>query len=190
MNKFLMFDNKIKNSNLKISKNFLYYMIAPIVILLVGLILICTVGFNGGADLRGASTFTIYANAEGAYGQPSAQYDINKDGEFDALCYHIVTVVKQERPDLGIERIFCVPQERDLRKGSRQFRREDYEDVVYLCPSFDGWYKSIYFRNCAMIDQSDVVIFCAEERKDSGAYKAYKYAKTKKEKYIVNLWGM
>ena len=61
-------------------------------------------------------------------------------------------------------------------------------EVTYLVPSFDGWYKSIYFRNCAMIDESDLVIFYAQEREDSGAYKAYKYAKKKKEKYIVNLW--
>ena len=38
-------------------------------------------------------------------------------------------------------------------------------------------------------DESDVVIFYAEERENSGAYKAYKYAKGKKEKYIVNLWS-
>ena len=111
-------------------------------------------------------------------------------GEFDALCYQIVTKMKHEHPDLGIERIFCVPQERDLHKKSRLYRRESYDDVVYLCPSFDGWYKSIYFRNCAMIDQSDVVIVYAEERKDSGAYKAYQYAKKKKGKSIVNLWNL
>ena len=71
----------------------------------------------------------------------------------------------------------------------RYFSREDYDDVIYL-PAFSGWYKSIYFRNCAMIDESDVVIFYAEEREDSGAYKAYSYAKKKKGKKIINLFGM
>ncbi len=111
-------------------------------------------------------------------------------GDFDELCYQIVSKIKEERSDLALERIYCVPQERDLRKKSRYFRRENYEDVIYLCPSFDGWYKSIYFRNCAMIDQSDVIIFFAEERENSGAYKAFRYAKKKKEKRIVNLWGI
>ena len=41
---------------------------------------------------------------------------------------------------------------------------------------------------CAMIDKSDVVIFYAEEREDSGAYKAYKYARTKKTPNIVNVF--
>ena len=73
-------------------------------------------------------------------------------------------------------------------KPSREFRYQDYDDIVYLMPSFDGWYKSIYYRNCAMIDQSDYVIFFAQARQNSGAYKAYKYAKTKKDKQIVNLF--
>ena len=55
-------------------------------------------------------------------------------------------------------------------------------------PAFEGWYKSIYFRNCAMIDKSDFIIFYAEEREDSGAYKAYKYAKKKKGKRLINLF--
>ena len=109
-------------------------------------------------------------------------------GDFDDLCYKIVTKIKEERPELDIKRIYCVSQERYLYKNSRYFKRENYDEVTYLVPSFDGWYKSIYFRNCAMIDESDLVIFYAQEREDSGAYKAYKYAKKKKEKYIVNLW--
>ena len=108
-------------------------------------------------------------------------------GEFDALCHQIVTEIREKHPDYGIRRIYCVPQERDLRRVSGYFGREDYEEIVYLMPSFDGWYKSIYFRNCAMIDESDRIIFYVEKRQRSGAYKAYEYAKAKK-KQIVNLW--
>ena len=39
-----------------------------------------------------------------------------------------------------------------------------------------------------MIDCSDYVIFYAENREKSGAYKAYKYAKKKKRKDIINLY--
>lgn len=110
-------------------------------------------------------------------------------GAFDALCYEIVTKIKVESPELNIKRVYCVSQERYLRKGERYFEREDYDEVIFLMPSFDGWYKSIYFRNCAMIDQSDVIIFYAEDKEGSGAYKAYKYAKKKKDKLIINLWS-
>ena len=41
-----------------------------------------------------------------------------------------------------------------------------------------------------MIDKSDFIIFYAEKRENSGAYKAYKYAKKKKDKMIVNLWNI
>ena len=101
-------------------------------------------------------------------------------GDFDALCHKIVTKIKDEKTWSEIKRIYCVSQERYLRKNVRYFKREDYDEIIYLIPSFEGWYKSIYFRNCAMIDQSDCIIFYAEPKEDSGAYKAYKYAKKKK----------
>ena len=109
-------------------------------------------------------------------------------GTFDDLCHKAVTEIKNKKPELKIKRIYCVPQERYLYKSVRYFRREDYDEVIYLTPSFTGWYKSIYFRNCAIIDQSELIIFFAENKKNSGAYKAYLYAKKKKDKQIVNLW--
>ena len=109
-------------------------------------------------------------------------------GDFDALCYRIVNEIKEEKAELGIKRIYCVPRESYLRKKVRYFNKEDYDEIIYLVPSFEGWYKSIYFRNIAMIDESDVVVFYTEEREDSGAYKAYKYAKRKKTKRIINLF--
>ena len=108
-------------------------------------------------------------------------------GEFDALCYEIVSKIKEEHPEWELRRIYCVSQERYLRKDVRYFHREDYDEVIYLAPAFEGWYKSIYFRNCAMIDRSDYLIFYAEAREDSGAYKAYRYAQRRK-KTAVNLW--
>ena len=39
-----------------------------------------------------------------------------------------------------------------------------------------------------MIDCSQVIIFYAENRKDSGAYKAYRYAISKKEKKVINIF--
>ena len=107
---------------------------------------------------------------------------------FDSLCYKIVSEIKNKQPELGIRRIYCVPLERYLRRKVHYFNPEDYDEVVYLTPSFEGWYSSIYFRNRAMIDASDFIIFYAEEREKSGAYKAFKYAKTKRGKHIINLF--
>ena len=109
-------------------------------------------------------------------------------GSFDELCHKIVTNIKDESSELNIKRIYCISQERYLRKNVPYFNKSDYDDIIYLTPSFEGWYKSIYFRNCAMIDKSGFIIFYAEERDSSGAYKAYKYAKKQKDKLIINLW--
>ena len=109
-------------------------------------------------------------------------------GEFDALCYEALEKLILYDPTLHIKRIYCVTQERYLRKNSPHFDRKKYDEVVFLEPAFDGWYKSIYYRKCAMIDKSDVVIFYAENRENSGAYKAYKYAvKQKKQNYCQSL---
>ena len=109
-------------------------------------------------------------------------------GDFDALCHKIVSEIKEKSPELGVRRVYCVPQEKYLRKKVPYFNREDYDEIIYLMPSFDGWRKSIYFRNCAMIDKSEFIVFFAQERENSGAYKAYRYAQKKKDKYITNLW--
>ena len=111
-------------------------------------------------------------------------------GKFDKLCHQMVSEFQKLHPDISIQRIFCVPQERDLRKQAWYFNKALFEDVVYLTPSFNGWYKSIYYRNLAMIDNSDCIIFYAEKRENSGAYKAYKYAVKQKGKKIVNLYGI
>ena len=110
-------------------------------------------------------------------------------GDFDSLSYKIVTDIMNKNPHLNIKRVYCAAREPYLRKKCRYFNPEDYDEVIYLEPSFDGWYKSIYFRNLAMIDKSHFVIFYAENRENSGAYKAYKYAEKKKDKRIVNIFG-
>ncbi len=109
-------------------------------------------------------------------------------GDFDDLCHEILTKIKDENPELKIRRIYCVSQEKYLYKSVRYFNREDNDEIIYRLPSFSGWYKNIYFRNCAMIDQSNLIIFYAESKENSGAYKAYKYAKNKRDKQIINLW--
>lgn len=108
-------------------------------------------------------------------------------GRFDEICHEIVTSIRKENPRLNVERVYCVSQERYLIKNVRYFNRADYERTIYLEPKYSGWYKSIYYRNCAMIDSSDYLIFYAENRENSGAYKALKYALKTSGKRIVNI---
>ncbi|MBE7073834.1 MAG: hypothetical protein E7379_01935 [Clostridiales bacterium] len=84
-NKLKTLENKINNSKCQVTKNVLYYIIAPAILLLIGIILLCTVGFNGSTQLVGGSTFNIYVNNEGKITDEDAvQYDLDKD--FGKIC--------------------------------------------------------------------------------------------------------
>lgn len=73
----LYFDEKIANSKFDFCKNLKWFLIAPVVICIVGLILLCTVGFNLGIDFTGGSNMTIYLDSEGTYTESPIDY--NKD---------------------------------------------------------------------------------------------------------------
>ena len=107
-------------------------------------------------------------------------------GMFDDLCWQVVTKLKEKYPH--IKRIYCLsdPRHQRISKRPRWLKDEDYEEFIYLDLDFDWWYQRIYYRNCAMIDRSDIVVFYVEPRENSGAYKAYKYA-VKKKKALINL---
>lgn len=93
MNKIKCMEKKIANSKFKISKNSLYYMIAPIVILLLGIILSLTVGFNFGTDFTGFSSFKIYVNNEATFENVTV-YDLNDSEDYDTVNGKIKTVLK------------------------------------------------------------------------------------------------
>lgn len=107
-------------------------------------------------------------------------------GEFDDLCHKVISKLKNTYPH--IQRIFCLsdPRHQRISKRPKWLKDEDYEEFIYLDLGFDWWYQRIYYRNLAMIDRSDVVVFYVEPRENSGAYKTYKYAKQKK-KNLINL---
>ena len=105
-------------------------------------------------------------------------------GDFDELCHEVVSAILKSYSE--IKRVYCVSDEKHLIESKRPkyLRAEDYEEFVYLAPSFDYWYTRIYYRNCVMIEKSDYIIFYAENRKDSGAYKALRFARKCKKEYI------
>ena len=99
MNKLknLSIDKKIRESKFNINKNFIYFLIAPLVFIIVGIILLCTVGFNLGTDFTGASVFKIYINNEASFNDENIKsYDLeNKDDYneiYDKIYYHVIAV--------------------------------------------------------------------------------------------------
>ncbi len=55
---------KVKNSNYNFSGNFLYHLIAPLVIIVLGLILALTINFNLGLDFKGGTVATVVVDED------------------------------------------------------------------------------------------------------------------------------
>ena len=105
-------------------------------------------------------------------------------GDFDELCYKIVSKLKTKYPH--IQRIFCVTEERFLKKKPTWMREISFEETCYFDLKYDYWYTRIYYRNCEIIDRSDKIIFYVVNKDGSGAYKAMKYAQ-KMKKDLINI---
>ncbi len=76
-------DDKIEKSKFDFCKNLKWFLVALILIILIGIILISTVGFNLGIDFTGGSNMTVYVGQYKAaddvtYGK---KLDVNKDSK-------------------------------------------------------------------------------------------------------------
>lgn len=71
-------DETVEKTKFDFCKNLKWFLIAPLVIILVGVILLCTVGFNLGIDFTGGSNMTIYIDESGTYGE---KFDADKDSK-------------------------------------------------------------------------------------------------------------
>lgn len=107
--------------------------------------------------------------------------------DFDDLCYDLVTEKRNADPQLKIKRVFCFALENQLRKPPRWFILKEYEALECPTKHFDYWYTAIYYRNLAMIDQSDLILFWVKRRENSGAYKTYQYAVKKRKPSLICL---
>ncbi len=106
-------------------------------------------------------------------------------GEFDDLCYQIVSSYKQQYSD--IVRVFYLFDKKHIneRKRPKYISKELYEEIIYAQVDFDYWYYYIYYRNLTIVDNSDMIVFYVNHSEESGAYKIYKYAKKKNKNIIL-----
>lgn len=87
MNKMKRFsiDERLEKSKFSYSKNLKYFIIAPIIIVVVGIILLCTLGFNLGFDFTGGTNMTIYMNdSSSTSGEKFSDqsYDLSNDEDY------------------------------------------------------------------------------------------------------------
>ena len=102
-------DAIVRKSKFDYCKNLKWFLIAPIVILLVGIILLCTVGFNLGIDFTGGSKMTIYANNQGLITTENAkQYDVNNASDYQEMKDKINKILAEEGLSIDIYRTTTV----------------------------------------------------------------------------------
>ena len=77
------FDDRFTNSKFDFCKNLKWFLIAPAAIILVGVILLCTLGFNLGIDFTGGSNMTIYIDGE--------NYSISNLGKIEDAVQGVLT---------------------------------------------------------------------------------------------------
>ncbi len=77
-------DKTILNSKFNYCKKLKWFLIAPAILILVGIILLCTVGFNLGIDFTGGSTLRVFANSDGRI-ENSQSYDLSKQDDFNKM---------------------------------------------------------------------------------------------------------
>ena len=99
MNKKNTMEQKITNSKLDIVKKSLYFIIAPIVILIVGIILMTTVGFSQGIDFSGGQTFKVYVNDQAKL-ENATVYDLNNAKDYDDVYKKITLVLNKSNVDI------------------------------------------------------------------------------------------
>ena len=92
-------DEKIENSKFSYTKNLKYFIIAPLFILVAGIVLLCTLGFNLSFDFTGGTSMTVFTNFNNANDsvvfedENMASFNLENDDEYKAACEKIEKVL-------------------------------------------------------------------------------------------------
>ena len=114
------------------------------------------------------------------------EFLVGRDGEFDQLVSSAIRRCKREYRSDNSSHIWVLPYvTAEFRDNEESFR--DYYDEIEVCEAAAGsHYKNAHqTRNRAMVDRSDLVVFCIQHEK-GGAWQTMKYAK-KQGKACINL---
>ena len=112
------------------------------------------------------------------------EFLVGRDGEFDQLVSSTIRRCKRECRSDNSAHIWVLPYvTAEYRDNEESFR--DYYDEIEVCEAAaGGHYKNAHqTRNRAMVDRSDLVVFCIQ-RGSGGAWQTMKYAKKQGKNYI------
>ena len=114
------------------------------------------------------------------------EFLVGRNGEFDQIVSSTIRRCKRECRSDNSAHIWVLPYiTAEFRDNEESFR--DYYDEIEVCEAAAGsHYKNAHqTRNRAMVDRSDLTVFCIQHE-SGGACQTMKYAK-KKGKSCINL---
>ena len=98
-NKFSL-DGVISTSKFNYSKNLKWFLIPSLVLILIGIIIFSTIGFNLGLDFTGGSVITVYSNNGGEIldegGDTVTGYDLTNGAEYNEFKKIISDTLKEQ----------------------------------------------------------------------------------------------
>ena len=112
------------------------------------------------------------------------EFLVGRDGEFDQLVSSAIRRCKREYRSDNSSHIWVLPYlTAEFWDNEESFR--DYYDEIEICEAAAGChYKNAHqTRNRAMVDRSDLVVFCIQHE-SGGAWQTIKYAKKQGKPYI------
>jgi len=112
------------------------------------------------------------------------EFLVGRDGEFDQLVSSVIRRCKREYRSDNSAHIWVLPYlTAEFRDNEESFR--DYYDEIEVCEAAVGsHYKNAHqTRNRAMVDRSDLVVFCIQHA-SGGAWRTLKYVKKQGKPYI------
>ena len=112
------------------------------------------------------------------------EFLVGRDGEFDQLVSSTIRRCKREYRSDNSAHIWVLPYlTAEFRDNEEAFR--DYYDEIEVCEAAAGshYKKAHQTRNRAMVDRSDLVVFCIHHE-SGGAWQTMKYAKDQRVPYI------
>ena len=114
------------------------------------------------------------------------EFLVGRDGDFDKLASSTVLRCKRNVRDDNSSLIWILPYPTAAYRNNADDFQAYYDEIEICESSAETHYKSAYqVRNRAMVDRSDLIIFCVE-RSSGGAYQTMKYAE-KQGKRIINI---
>lgn len=127
-------DKTILNSNFNYCKNMKWFLIAPVVLIIVGIILLFTVGFNLGIDFTGGSVVKIYANSSGEI-ESSRAYDLDNSKDYNDLRNEIQEVLDKHGFKIKIFRTSTM----DFKEGTFSVQDTACVEVQYQDTEGKDW---------------------------------------------------